>query len=171
MFSKLRSRQALRGDRGAADPMLVVASIAVALILLLGGGFAVAHFINQSHDSNAKNDLGLVKVAEDSIFAAGDKYIEYKSPAITGSTTADQALENATIGFKPTDGEKLVVQVNTTGTPGSEWYAAVKSKANTGTIFIRTSKSNVTVASTDTAGLTKIGITTTQATKLVDAIK
>lgn len=40
MFRRLRNRA--RSERAATDPILVIAAIAVSLILLVGGGFAVS---------------------------------------------------------------------------------------------------------------------------------
>jgi hypothetical protein len=57
-------RRFLRPDRAATDPILVIAAIAVSLVLLVGGSFAVTGLIASGHDANAKNDLGRVAAAE-----------------------------------------------------------------------------------------------------------
>jgi hypothetical protein len=53
-------------DRGATDPILVIASIATCVALLTGGTFAVKGVTDHAKDSAAKNDLALVAAAEDS---------------------------------------------------------------------------------------------------------
>lgn len=53
-----------RTDNGATDPILVIAAIAVSLILLVSGSFAVAKLIDNGKDLNAKDDLHKVAVAE-----------------------------------------------------------------------------------------------------------
>ncbi|WIB65628.1 hypothetical protein [Curtobacterium sp. MCBD17_040] len=64
-------RRFFRTDRAATDPILVIAAIAVSLVLLVGGSFAVAGLIGNGKDLNAKSDLDRVAAAETSAAATG----------------------------------------------------------------------------------------------------
>ena len=67
-------RRFFRSDRAATDPILVIAAIAVSLVLLVGGGFAVSGLIGNAQATNAKQDLSRVVVAEQGLQAAGSAY-------------------------------------------------------------------------------------------------
>ena len=125
----------LRADRGATDPILVIAAIAVSLVLLVGGSFAVSGIITNGHNLNAKSDLDKVAVAETAMYAQGDIYVDYKQ---TGTTPAETALETSGVGFNPTEGGKIAVTKT-----GNGWGAISKSAATaTGPYYVRTSASN-----------------------------
>ena len=124
----------LREERGATDPILVIAAIAVSLVLLVGGSFAVSGIITNGQNLNAKGDLDKVGVAEVATFAAGDKYLAYDS---TG-TGAALALEDSGIGFTPTEGGALQVVLTEGG-----WIA--KSYSVNGTDYFKSSESNAIV--------------------------
>ncbi|MGW8431202.1 hypothetical protein ACWGJ9_08760 [Curtobacterium citreum] len=148
-----RARRLLRRDRGATDPILVIAAIAVSLVLLVGGSFAVAGMINNGKDMNAKSDLDKVATAEAAwsgnpkVTTVPNSYIPYLSGstatalnynlAATGGIVAGTALEKADVGFTPTDGGRVAVVTDSAYTG----WAAV-SKSSTGAIFIRTSTSS-----------------------------
>lgn len=139
-LTETRRRFALvRTERGAADPMLVIGSIAVLLILLLAGAFGVIAWINSAHDSNAQTDLDKVAVAESTVFADTTKFQAYDSAAASGS--AGRALEQAKIGFTPSAEGHLVVLVQKNG-----WVALSKSASQGGTVYLRTSESPAVVA-------------------------
>jgi hypothetical protein len=127
----------LRSERGATDPILVIAAIAVSLVLLVGGSFAVSGIIANGHNLNAKADLDKLAVSETAYYANHDGYSVY--------TVADTTLEDSSVGFKPTDGGQLYVKLiapNATYTNGA-WAAISKSAASpAGPYFIRTSERN-----------------------------
>lgn len=75
-------------DRGATDPLLVIAAIAVSLVLLVGGSFAVAGVLDNSRDLNAKSDLDKVATAEAASTAAGAS-----TPAWTGEADLSPSVE------------------------------------------------------------------------------
>lgn len=127
-----RTLRTLLGERAATDPILVIAAIAVSLVLLVGGSFAVAGIIANGQDLNAKAELEKVAVAESSMYARDSQYLDYDSRG----TAADRALETAPIGFTPGDGVHTVAA--TCGTEdGAAWVAA--SKSATGRLFYRSS--------------------------------
>lgn len=60
-----------RSDRAATDPILVIAAIAVSLVLLVGGSFAVTGIISNGRDLNARSDLDKVATAESALSSSG----------------------------------------------------------------------------------------------------
>ncbi|MGW8431203.1 hypothetical protein ACWGJ9_08765 [Curtobacterium citreum] len=80
-------RRPLR-DRGATDPILVIAAIAVSLVLLVGGTFAVAGMLDNGRDLNARNDLDKVATAEQSAAAAGPATYHWDGDANRSTSTA-----------------------------------------------------------------------------------
>lgn len=135
MFDKLKQLKArMKEDRGATDPILVIASIAVTLALLVGGSFAVAQMITNANNLNAKGDLDKVSVAEASYFAENEAYSAYNN-------VTDKALENSTsIGFSPSASKMATpVLVVITNTGANQWAAISKSQGNGNTRYIRTS--------------------------------
>lgn len=124
----------LVGDRAATDPILVIAAIAVSLVLLVGGSFAVAGIVGNGHDLNARADLDKVAVAQVAQYAATDRFADYDSAA-----TADadlRTLEDAMVGFNPTAGGRVLVDARAT-----EWVAASYAPT-TQRVFVRTSGSS-----------------------------
>ncbi|WIE80882.1 hypothetical protein [Curtobacterium sp. MCSS17_016] len=82
----------LRHDRAATDPLLVIAAIAVSLVLLVGGSFAVAGVLNNARDLNAKNELEHVAVAEAAAIADSTGSAAWKGAAgASASTWSDSA--------------------------------------------------------------------------------
>jgi hypothetical protein len=133
----LRSLCRRREDRGATDPILVIAAIAVSLVLLVGGSFTVSGLIANAKNSNAKNDLALVATAEAATQASGSSYLAW---AITsdGSVSGDKNLDGNTlnqskVGFTTTPGVAVNVNANANG-----WVAMAAS--STGMKFFRSSK-------------------------------
>jgi hypothetical protein len=140
-FTRLRAkaRRVFRRDRGATDPILVIAAIAVSLVLLVGGSFAVAGMIANGKNTNAKGDLDKIATAETAAQAGGSTYLNYTLVAGSAATgdngTNGKLLDAQDIGFNVSDGENVKVAANTAG-----WIAAVKS--TTGNIYYRTSTSS-----------------------------
>jgi hypothetical protein len=150
---RVNARRVLRRDRGATDPILVIAAIAVSLVLLVGGSFAVVGMLNNGKDLNAKGDLDKVATAEAAwagnpkVTTVQNSYIPYLSGststalnynlAAAGGFVTGTALEKADVGFTPTDGGRVAVITDSTY---SSWAAV--SKSSTGAIFIRTSTSS-----------------------------
>lgn len=127
----------IKTERGAADPMLVLGSIAVLLVLLLGGAFAVVGFINSSHDTNAQSDLDKVSVAETAYFTQNTAFIPYDSKADVTIPAQKNLLDletKAAIGFSPAAEGHLVVNPQGTG-----WVAISRSASQAKTFYIRTS--------------------------------
>ncbi|MGW8431417.1 hypothetical protein ACWGJ9_09845 [Curtobacterium citreum] len=108
-------------DRGAVDPILVIASITVTLILLVAGAFNVGSITKKNADDTAKNDLRMLAAAEKSYYAAQLAFTFYDSAANT------TALGRA--GYQPA-GRVTVIPCR------SGWVAAAKSTS--GAIFTRT---------------------------------
>lgn len=123
----------LREERGATDPILVIAAIAVSLVLLVGGSFAVSGIITNGQNLNAQGDLDKVGVAEVATFAEGDTYLAYDSTAADGSALRE--LEDSGIGFTPTEGGAVQVIVSDDG-----WIA--KSLSVSGEDYFKASESN-----------------------------
>ena len=139
-FHRLRekARTVFRHDneRGATDPILVIAAIAVSLVLLVGGSFAVAGMIANGKNLNAKGDLDKIATAETAVSSGGGTYLNWAITA-AGVPTLDggKDLSKGDVGFTPTDGEDIKVNANANG-----WIAAVKSTA--GPTYWRTSTSS-----------------------------
>lgn len=122
----------LTDDKGATDPILVIAGIAITLVLLVGGTFAVSGVIGNAHDVNAKNDLDRIATAQSAVRAEKGTF----SPLNTGPGmgTEDLSLAKNSIGFVPTAGNNTQSIVS-----ANSWAAATKSA--TGRIFFRSSAS------------------------------
>tara|TARA_R110002051_G_scaffold314950_6_gene392709 strand:- start:14901 stop:15446 length:546 start_codon:yes stop_codon:yes gene_type:complete len=167
----------LRQERGATDPILVVAAMAVTLVLLVGGSFLISGIITNGQNLNAKSDLDKIAVAQAASFAEGDTYLSYnvtKAGVETGTTNAaGDRLSDTSIGFNVTEGGSLnVVLVG-----GQGWRAA--SGSVSGAAYIKTSENNKVVeVRTETgasvpvsaADLAKLGITQAQVDALVDGL-
>lgn len=128
----------IKDDRGATDPVLIIAGIAITLILLVGGSFAVTGFMNNARDLNAKGDLDRVATAQTAAMASTDAYQPSASgPGILASKK-NTALASGNIGFTPSDDVNIVVEA------GQEGWAALAESAS-GALFLRTSESNAIV--------------------------
>jgi hypothetical protein len=130
-------RTPARGDRGATDPILVIAAIAVSLILLVGGSFAVAALLANSRNLNAQQDLDRLATAEQAYAGSHGQFTTYDSTASTFSSSD--------LSITPSDG--VLTVANTCG-GGQGWYAA--SRATTGRIYLRTNASSTTSAAPGT---------------------
>jgi hypothetical protein len=141
MLEHLKARKAeiarLRKERGATDPILIIAGIAITLILLVGGSFAISGFIGNAHNLNAKADLDRVATAQAAYMAENDgNYATLVfGPNLGTPTTAQKALMNSSIAFTPTEGTTLLVRGFANG-----WTAV--SHSGNGEVFIRTSESS-----------------------------
>jgi hypothetical protein len=126
----------LREERGATDPILIIAGIAITLILLVGGSFAVSGFIANANNLNAKGDLDRIATAQAAYMTERDSYGALRVNIPTGATTT--TLQNSTLGFTPTAGLPIIsTGFGTGGTAG--WGAVVKSAS--GEVFVRLSTS------------------------------
>ena len=129
MLEKLKAKKAeitrLREERGATDPILIIAGIAITLILLVGGSFAISGFIANANNLNAKGDLDRIATAQAAYLAENDSY-----------TNDVDALADSSIGFTPTEGNPITIIVN-----GDGWVALTKSAS--GTVYARSSESSI----------------------------
>lgn len=145
MLDKLKAKKAeiaaLRDERGATDPILIIAGIAITLILLVGGSFAIAGFMNNARDLNAKGDLDRIATAQAAYMAENDAYAD---------TVAE--LRSGSIGFTPTDGGAIDIVAN-----GNGWVAV--SVSASGKAFYRTSLSTKITETAPTAAALPTGIT------------
>ena len=167
-------RNGLRSDRGATDPLLIIAGIVITLVLIIGGTFLISEVTSNAKDLNASADLDKISVSEAGAYAQGDNFLAYGS----FGTSASRDLENQSIGFRPTDGSSVVVSL---APAGADWAAASLSQSNEKPIFIRTSESNKTVkytnagvyagSATAAADLAAIGLTADDVTALVTLVK
>lgn len=96
-------RRHFRADRAATDPILVIAAIAVSLVLLVGGGFAVSGLIGNAQASNAQQDLGRVVAAEQALQAAGSSYTG-ELAALTGGAVGASFSDGVTPGLRASSG-------------------------------------------------------------------
>jgi hypothetical protein len=147
----------LRDERGATDPILVIASIAITLALLLGGTFMITQVISNAKNLNAKSDLDKISVVEASLYASQDQYLAYDSVTDHGGQIEKPTAVTGGIGFSPTSGGKVAVTLITTPTGGVGWAATSKSTGNTKDIYIKTSESSKTVTVAGGASLTHVG--------------
>ena len=135
MLDKLKAKKAeiarLREERGATDPILIIAGIAITLILLVGGSFAISGFIANANNLNAKGDLDRIATAQAAFLAEKDTYAGQGVGTYT-QATALTALSSSSIGFTPTAGNPIRLFAS-----GSGWVAITKSAS--GTKYVRTS--------------------------------
>jgi hypothetical protein len=140
MMAKLKARKAelarLREERGATDPILIIAGIAITLILLVGGSFAISGFIANANNLNAKGDLDRIATAQAAYMVQKDGYgaLAY-GPNVSSPNTQ---LQDAALGFEPSQGTSAIVRTSPAG-----WVAVTKSAS--GTVYLRTSQSGDTV--------------------------
>ena len=128
-------------DRGATDPILVIAAIAVSLVLLVGGGFAVQGLITNGQDSNAKGDLDKAAVAQESVVTAVEEVYIYDNHRDSEYRALEQPpVKSAVIGFEPTAGGRLIVDASVDADGDKHWIAVSHSRS--GAVFMRTSESN-----------------------------
>ncbi len=132
-------RRRLWSDRAATDPILVIAAIAVSLVLLVGGSFAVTGMMNNGKDLNAKSDLDKIATAETAAQASDQSYLGWASDGVSGvlsNTDGDGLfLNERAVGFTLSPGTRAAVRANATS-----WVAGAQSA--TGTVFWRSSKSS-----------------------------
>jgi hypothetical protein len=129
-------------ERGATDPILIIAGIAITLILIVGGSFAVSGFIGNAKNLNAQGDLDRVATAEGAFMSENDRYGALAvGPDIT---TQNTELSNGSIGFTPSADTNVKVRTSDAG-----WAAVAGS--STGDVFLRTSESS-TIHKHDAAG-------------------
>lgn len=135
MFSlSRRGPRLLRRDRGATDPVLVIAGIAITLILLVGGTFAVSGLIRSAQDTNAKQDLDRVVSAQAAVMTAKETYMPTAVGPKVLSSKVNKALLTQQLGIEPGQQNTLVVAASGTG-----WAAMAQSAS--GATFLRTSTS------------------------------
>ena len=177
MLHKLRAAvtrfSRLRGDRGATDPMLAIGSVVLTLVLVLGGTFLITNMVTSGRNLNATTDLDKIAVAESGYFTANDTFAAYGS---FDKNAPSAALEDSTIGFRPTaDSAIVAIVAGMTGT--AKWAAASESAANGNPIFIRTSESNKTVklenpwTTVSAADLAELGLTSADVSLLVTKVQ
>ncbi|MGW8431233.1 hypothetical protein ACWGJ9_08915 [Curtobacterium citreum] len=122
----------LRHDRAATDPLLVIAAIAVSLVLLVGGGFAVSGLIASGHDTNARGDLDKVATLQSTLQAQQGTYAPFDS-------AASPRLDAGGLSFTPSTDSRVVVAVCANG-----WAAA--SHSSSGRTYVRTSERSATLS-------------------------
>ena len=137
MMANLKARRAeivrLREERGATDPILIIAGIAITLILLVGGSFAISGFIANAHDLNAQGDLERIATAQSAYLAQNDGFGALRVGTNVGAQNTQ--LQQGALGFTPTDGNSTIVRTAPAG-----WTAITKS--GSGTIYMRSSLSS-----------------------------
>lgn len=145
----------LREERGATDPILIIAGIAVTLILLVGGTFAVSGFMANARDLNVQADLDRVATSMEAAQATGrfdgqPLSVLYASgpklEAILGSVAKPQGKPGPAIDVVASDGAEIYVtyirENNTDPKSKTAWVAFGKS--TTGSWFFRSELSNKT---------------------------
>ncbi|WIE80850.1 hypothetical protein [Curtobacterium sp. MCSS17_016] len=158
-FTRLRAkaRQVFRRDRGATDPILVIAAIAVSLVLLVGGSFAVAGMIANGKNLNAQGDLDKIATAEAAVASnGGTTYLNWSitaAGAITGDNDSQgNKLHQQAVGFNTTDNEVVKVVAGANG-----WVAGVQSQS--GDKFYRSSMQSTTFKGSIPAANVPTGLT------------
>jgi hypothetical protein len=139
MLSRLiRALRAAQHERGAGDPILIISGIAITLILLVGGTFAVAGFIANAQNLNAKADLDRVAVSQAAALTQNDTFLPLAWGEKVLSDKKNNALSIEPIGFVPSDGVNLVIRSSPAG-----WAALIESAS--GAHYVRTSLSTETI--------------------------
>lgn len=130
-----RGTRRFRRERGATDPILVVAGIAITLVLLLGGTFAVTGLVRNAQDLNAKQDLDRVVSAQAAVMTAKETYMPTAVGPKVLSSRINKSLLTEQLGVSPGEQNTLVVAAS-----GKGWAAMAQSAS--GATFLRTSSSN-----------------------------
>lgn len=126
----------LQNEAGAADPMLIIAAIAASLILILGGGFVISGIIAQGKEQAARNDLSSIAATEASVRSAATRFWGYDSHDDSDRRKLERP--GFGIGFTASEGVRVIVDVDDTGTG---WIAV--SRAETGKTYARSSENDV----------------------------
>jgi hypothetical protein len=158
----------LRNERGATDPILAIATMAVTLVLLVGGSFAITGMITNGQNLNAKSDLDKITVSQAAAFAEVDKFLEYNVTAAGVESGSNPLLSDTSVGFNATEGGAIEV---VTAEDDTVWRAA--SQSVSGAIYLKTSESNkiVTYSSAiSVADLGKLDMTQADAKNLTDGL-
>ncbi len=138
-LARLRNDLArLREERGATDPILIIAGIAITLILLVGGSFAISGFIGNAHNLNAKGDLDRIATAQAAYLAENDSYAALRMNISSGARTT--TLLKSPIEFTPTEGLPVIVYTFVGPRNVPAWAAVIKSAG--GETFARFSTSS-----------------------------
>lgn len=138
VYGILKGMGKLRRDDGSTDPVLLVSALAVTLILILGGVFAVGGFVKNAQDLNAKADLDRVTSSQAAVMTASEKYLPSALGPRVLPEKLDRSLASAEVGFVAGRDNTLVIAVGATG-----WAAMVESAS--GATFLRTSESSAIV--------------------------
>ncbi len=133
MMDRLKAwRLRAREERGAADPILVVAGIAVSVILLIGGTFAIGGFIRYSADQSAQGDLDRLSQAQSSFYAENERFGSFAmGPSVK---TTNTELADAAQSYMSSENVSIKVRASRSG-----WVAVASSKSSPG-VYIRTSE-------------------------------
>lgn len=118
-------------DRGATDPLLIIAGIAISLTLLIGGSFAVVAFMHNTQDRTARDDLARVATAQAAYHSENDEYAELAIGPDIPNNKKDTELADGKVGYTPSE-NNIVVTANKGG-----WTAVTQSRS--GKVFARTS--------------------------------
>lgn len=139
LFTRARraSRRARR-DNGATDPTLIIAGIAITLVLILGGTFAVSGFIANAQNLNAKSDLDRVAVSQAAAMTQKDGFLPLAWGEKVRPDKLNEELSIEPTGFVPSQGVNLVVRSSPSG-----WAALIESAS--GAHYVRTSLSTETI--------------------------
>lgn len=127
----------LRRDRGATDPLLIIAGIAISLILLVGGSFAVSAFVTSTQDRSARDDLARIATAQVAYHTENDRYASLAVGPDIADADKDTELIDGRVGYKNDTNANIVVTANKGG-----WTAVTASKS--GKVFVRNSFENRT---------------------------
>jgi hypothetical protein len=127
----MTTRERRAHDRGATDPILVIAAIAVSLVLLVGGSFTVAAALASAKDANARQDLDRIATAQQ----AAPAYFPIDAAA------EDDPLGTSSIKTQLSGGG-YAVALPCQNASGTGWVAAARSQ--TGAVFLRSSASSKT---------------------------
>lgn len=145
----------LREERGATDPILIIAGIAVTLILLVGGTFAVSGFMANARDLNVQSDLDRVATSMEASQATGrfdgqPLSVLYASgpkiEAVLGAAAKPQGNPGPSIDVVSSDGAEIYVTYirKNNADPKSKTAWVAFGRSTTGSWFLRTELSNTT---------------------------
>lgn len=122
----------LRRDRGASDPLLIIAGIAISLTLLIGGSFAVVDFMRNTQDRSARDDLARIATSQAAYHSENDRYADLAVGPDIPKAKQDTELIDGKVGYKNQNNANIVVTANKGG-----WTAVTQSRS--GKVFVRSS--------------------------------
>lgn len=126
--------EALRDDRGVADPAIVMITIVVLIALAVAGTYVGRGFVEQARDANAQADLDRIASSQEFYAARASNYTDELCTLVEGS-----------VSFTVSQGVEIRIAAIATNDPTYEpgWIASAR-HVESGNVYFRSSDSSAT---------------------------